>query len=56
MATLERINPILCAVYGAEAQAWWRRWRMFFLATAESFGFNDGEAWGVNHFRLKPEH
>jgi cyclopropane-fatty-acyl-phospholipid synthase len=33
---------------------WRRRWRMFFLATAESFGFKDGDAWGVNHYRLKP--
>ena len=49
-----RIDPILRTVYGADAQVWRRRWRMFFLATAESFGFKDGEAWGVNHYRLKP--
>ena len=55
-ANRARIEPILRAVYGAEAQVWRRRWRMFFLATAESFGFKDGEAWGVNHYRLKPAH
>ena len=38
----------------ADASLWRRRWRMFFLATAESFGFNNGESWGVNHYRLKP--
>jgi hypothetical protein len=27
---------------------------MFFLATAESFGFNHGQSWGVNHYRLAP--
>ena len=50
----DRIDPILAHVYGAEAQVWRRRWRMFFLATAESFGFNNGCSWGVNHYRLKP--
>jgi len=49
-----RIDPILAHVYGADASLWRRRWRMFFLATAESFGFNNGESWGVNHYRLKP--
>jgi len=53
-ANRERIDPILDRVYGADAGIWRRRWRMFFLATAESFGFNQGESWGVNHYRLKP--
>ena len=48
------IDPILARVYGADAGLWRRRWRMFFLATAESFGFKDGASWGVNHYRLKP--
>jgi cyclopropane-fatty-acyl-phospholipid synthase len=49
-----RIEPILAQVYGRDAAVWRRRWRMFFLATAESFGFNDGQSWGVNHYRLRP--
>jgi len=49
-----RIDPILAGVYGADAALWRRRWRMFFLATAESFGFNQGRSWGVNHYRLRP--
>jgi len=53
-ANRARIDPILKDVYGADAALWRRRWRMFFLATAESFGFKDGDAWGVNHYRLKP--
>jgi cyclopropane-fatty-acyl-phospholipid synthase len=48
------IDPILRHVYGGDAPVWRRRWRMFFLATAESFGFNNGESWGVNHYRLRP--
>jgi len=53
-ARRDQIDPILRHVYGAEAALWRRRWRMFFLATAESFGFNQGESWGVNHYRLRP--
>ena len=53
-ANRARIDPILARVYGADAGVWRRRWRMFFLATAESFGFKDGASWGVNHYRLRP--
>jgi len=53
-ANRARIDPILAQVYGAQGNVWRRRWRMFFLATAESFGFNKGQSWGVNHYRLKP--
>ena len=53
-ANRTRIDPILVHVYGTDAAIWRRRWRMFFLATAESFGFNNGQSWGVNHYRLRP--
>ena len=53
-ANRAQIDPILADVYGADAAVWRRRWRMFFLATAESFGFNRGESWGVSHYRLRP--
>jgi cyclopropane-fatty-acyl-phospholipid synthase len=29
-----------------------RRWRWFFLATAGLFGFDDGNEWGVSHYRM----
>jgi cyclopropane-fatty-acyl-phospholipid synthase len=48
------IDPILKDVYGREAGIWGRRWRMFLLATSESFGWADGGVWGVNHYRLRP--
>jgi cyclopropane-fatty-acyl-phospholipid synthase len=51
-AQTRAIMPILRAVYGVDAAIWRRRWRMFFLATAEMFGHANGEVWGVSHYRL----
>jgi cyclopropane-fatty-acyl-phospholipid synthase len=47
------IDPILKTVYGAEADLWRRRWRLFFLATAGLFGHGNGQQWGVSHYRLR---
>ena len=39
--------------YGAEnAAIWLQRWRMFYLACAELFGYADGEQWLVGHYRF----
>ncbi|MGO4440194.1 SAM-dependent methyltransferase [Rhizobium sp. RAF56] len=51
---IDRIDPILRAVYGRDAMLWQRRWRLFFLATAGLFGHENGEIWGVGHYRLAP--
>ena len=50
----DQIVPILRAVYGADATAWRKRWRLFFLATAGLFGHRGGAEWGVSHYRLIP--
>jgi cyclopropane-fatty-acyl-phospholipid synthase len=50
----KEIGVILRNVYGRDAGLWRRRWRMFFLATAEMFGHDDGKPWGVSHYLLKP--
>jgi len=51
---VEKIRPVLRAVYGDKAVLWHRRWRLFFLATAGLFGHRGGQEWGVSHYRLKP--
>ncbi len=49
-----KIMRILEEVYGAQAPVWFRRWRLFFLATAGLFGHRKGAEWGVSHYRLRP--
>jgi len=45
--------PVLAGVYGdAEAQRWLQRWRMFFMAVAELFGYRGGTEWFVGHYRF----
>ena len=48
------VMAVLRTVYGDQARLWFRRWRLFFLATAGLFGHDGGAAWGVSHYRLKP--
>lgn len=47
-----QIRPLLAAAYGADADRWLVRWRLFFLACAELFGFRRGREWGVTHLRF----
>ena len=52
-ARREQIMPILEEVYGEEAEIWFRRWRVFFMACAELFGYNGGNEWFVGHYLLR---
>jgi len=50
-ARRDNVWPILVQTYGQDqAHIWWMRWRMFFMACAELFGFNDGQEWYVGHY------
>ena len=52
----QSVMPILRGTYGEEADAWWVRWRLFFMACAELFGYNDGQEWWVGHYLFqRPE-
>lgn len=46
-----QIMKVLESVYGSQKAAkWYQRWRMFFIACRELFGFADGTEWGVSHY------
>ncbi|GAC1624670.1 MAG: cyclopropane-fatty-acyl-phospholipid synthase family protein [Nevskia sp.] len=50
-ANKAEILKIFEAGYGAkDAPVWVQRWRMFYLAVAELFGYADGNEWGVGHY------
>ncbi len=46
---------VLAATYGpGDAARWLGRWRIFFMACAELFGYAEGQEWGVAHYRFAP--
>ncbi|MGE6332808.1 SAM-dependent methyltransferase [Stenotrophomonas sp. NPDC077659] len=54
-AARAQLMPVLQATYGeAAAQVWWQRWRMFWMACAELFGYDDGQQWLVAHYLFRP--
>jgi cyclopropane-fatty-acyl-phospholipid synthase len=53
-ARRDQVLPLFAQTYGVEAGRWLVRWRLFFLACAELFGFRRGREWGVTHLRFAP--
>jgi cyclopropane-fatty-acyl-phospholipid synthase len=61
-AWLERLDarrgsilPILERTYGErDAARWFGRWRLFFMACEELFGFDQGREWWVSHYLFEP--
>jgi cyclopropane-fatty-acyl-phospholipid synthase len=50
----ESIMPILADCYGeADAALWWQRWRIFFMACAELFDYDEGQEWFVGHYLFR---
>ncbi len=47
----KNLLPILAKTYGQkEVRRWWARWRLFFMACAELFGYEQGQQWWVGHY------
>ena len=40
------------AICAADARRWWQRWRLFWMACAELFGYDHGNQWLVAHYRF----
>ena len=47
----DAVLPILAQAYGLDQAALWcQRWRLFFLAVAETFAYDRGQSWWVSHY------
>ena len=47
----DTIMPLLEKTYGKDqAIRWFNRWRIFYLACSELFGFRKGQEWWVSHY------
>ena len=52
-AARSELMPLLVQTYGAaDAGIWFQRWRMFYMAVAELFGYAGGNEWGIAHYRF----
>src|SRR5271154_5392351 len=52
-AAKSELLPLLAATYGPQqAKRWWVRWRIFFMACAELWGYQQGQQWIVSHYLL----
>lgn len=49
----EQVRILFKQAYGAEnVELWVNRWRVFYMACSELFGFNKGQEWAVTHYLL----
>lgn len=49
------VENVLEKAYGsADVDRWVQRWRMFFMACAELFAYDEGRQWGVVHQAFRP--
>jgi cyclopropane-fatty-acyl-phospholipid synthase len=49
-----QIIPVFKNAYGPkEAALWFQRWRIFFMACAELWGYKNGTEWFVSHYLFR---
>ena len=53
-ARREEVMPVLRGTYGTDADRWFHRWRLFYLACEELFSYREGQEWLVGHYRFRP--
>jgi cyclopropane-fatty-acyl-phospholipid synthase len=47
----QEILALFALTYGPDkARLWWARWRVFFMACAEMFGYAGGAEWMISHY------
>jgi len=46
------VLEVLSEAYGKDAALWNQRWRMFWMACAELFGYRGHNAWLVGHYHF----
>lgn len=51
----DEVTRVLANTYGSPAlgKLWTQRWRIFFMACAELFGYGGGSEWMVGHYRFR---
>lgn len=53
-ANHQAIKPLLAQTYGKQnAELWRQRWRIFYMACAELFGYDNGQEWWVSHYLFR---
>ncbi len=46
------VRAALAQAYGDDVDRWVQRWRFFFMACEEMFGYGDGNEWQVCHYLM----
>ncbi len=50
----DAVHSALVGAYGDDVDRWIQRWRFFFMACEELFGYRDGDEWQVCHYLMSP--